>query len=115
MPRGYWPLWVAALAFFFSFYALLILVPARLDALGLDAGSTALVIGSFGTAALLTRPIAGALADAPATASSSQSGDDLEALLVACNWNMSQAARRLGVNRSTVLRRMRKVGVQPPD
>lgn len=40
---------------------------------------------------------------------------DLEALLIACNWNMSQAARRLGVNRSTVLRRIRKAGLFPPD
>lgn len=36
---------------------------------------------------------------------------DLEAILDACGWNMSQAARRLGVNRSTVLRRMRKSGL----
>lgn len=37
--------------------------------------------------------------------------DDLEALLDACDWNMSMVARRLGVNRSTVLRRMRKAGL----
>ena len=41
--------------------------------------------------------------------------DDLEALLNACGWNMSQAARRLGVNRSTVLRRMRKAGLAPKE
>ena len=40
---------------------------------------------------------------------------DLEALLTACGWNMAQAARRLGVNRSTVLRRIRKAGLTPPD
>ncbi len=39
---------------------------------------------------------------------------DLEALLIACNWNMSQAARRLCVNRSTILRRMRKAGLTIP-
>ena len=38
---------------------------------------------------------------------------DLEALLDACGWNMSQVARRLGVNRSTVLRRMRSLGLEP--
>lgn len=43
----------------------------------------------------------------------SEPGDDLEALLNACGWNMSQAARRLGVNRSTVMRRMRKAGLTP--
>ena len=42
-------------------------------------------------------------------------GDDLEVILAACGWNMAQAARRLGVNRSTVLRRVRKAGLTPPD
>lgn len=37
--------------------------------------------------------------------------EDLESLLDACNWNMSVTARRLGVNRSTVLRRVRKAGL----
>lgn len=41
--------------------------------------------------------------------------DDLEVLLAACGWNMAQAARRLGVNRSTVLRRIRKAGLIPPE
>ncbi|WP_170379382.1 sigma-54-dependent Fis family transcriptional regulator [Ruegeria atlantica] len=40
--------------------------------------------------------------------------DDLEALLRACDWNMSQVARRLGVNRSTILRRVRKAGLISP-
>lgn len=40
--------------------------------------------------------------------------DDLDALLQACGWNMSLVARRLGVNRSTVLRRIRKGGLTPP-
>lgn len=38
----------------------------------------------------------------------------LEDVLAACGWNMSRAAQRLGVNRSTVLRRMRKAGLHPP-
>ncbi|SFE03635.1 sigma-54-dependent Fis family transcriptional regulator [Roseivivax sediminis] len=42
-------------------------------------------------------------------------GTDLEALLEACGWNMARAARRLGVNRSTVLRRMRKAGLAPTN
>jgi transcriptional regulator of acetoin/glycerol metabolism len=41
--------------------------------------------------------------------------EDLAALLAACRWNMSQVARRLGVNRSTVLRRVRKAGLSPPQ
>ncbi len=39
---------------------------------------------------------------------------NLQDLLDACGWNMSMAARRLGVNRSTVLRRVRKAGLSPP-
>lgn len=39
---------------------------------------------------------------------------DLEALLTACDWNMSEAARRLGLNRSTILRRVRKAGLAAP-
>ena len=41
--------------------------------------------------------------------------DSLEDVLEACGWNMAQAARRLGVNRSTVMRRMRRAGVAPPS
>lgn len=39
---------------------------------------------------------------------------DLEFVLAACHGNMAQAARRLGVNRSTVLRRLRKAGMVDP-
>lgn len=38
----------------------------------------------------------------------------LEDILDACDWNMARAAKRLGVNRSTVLRRVRKAGLTPP-
>ncbi|SLN41634.1 Acetoin catabolism regulatory protein [Roseivivax jejudonensis] len=38
----------------------------------------------------------------------------LEQVMEACGWNMSRAARRLGVNRSTVLRRLRRAGIHPP-
>ncbi|AUH64412.1 sigma-54-dependent Fis family transcriptional regulator [Paracoccus zhejiangensis] len=41
--------------------------------------------------------------------------DELERVLEACGWNMSKAARRLGVNRSTILRRMRKAGIAVPQ
>jgi len=40
--------------------------------------------------------------------------EPLEQVMEACGWNMSCAARRLGVNRSTILRRLRKVGLRPP-
>lgn len=41
--------------------------------------------------------------------------ETLEQVMEACGWNMAQAARRLGVNRSTVLRRLRSAGLQPPS
>jgi transcriptional regulator of acetoin/glycerol metabolism len=54
---------------------------------------------------------------APSLASTHDGGpeQDLEALLDACGWNMSRAARRLGINRSTVLRRVRKAGLSQPS
>lgn len=44
----------------------------------------------------------------------SEADEPLEQVMEACGWNMSCAARRLGVNRSTVLRRLRRAGLQPP-
>lgn len=41
--------------------------------------------------------------------------EPLEQVMEACGWNMSRAARRLGVNRSTILRRLRRAGLQPPS
>ncbi|MFW2541806.1 sigma-54-dependent Fis family transcriptional regulator [Primorskyibacter sp. 2E107] len=55
------------------------------------------------------------LPDLPAAPqSAAQQEESLESVLDACGWNMARAARRLGVNRSTVLRRIRKEGLQPP-
>ncbi|QFT58616.1 Acetoin catabolism regulatory protein [Sulfitobacter sp. THAF37] len=54
------------------------------------------------------------LPDLPAPPRPSEAEPDLEAVLDACNWNMARAARRLGVNRSTVLRRVRKEGLRAP-
>ncbi|WP_273499744.1 sigma-54-dependent Fis family transcriptional regulator [Paracoccus sphaerophysae] len=46
--------------------------------------------------------------------SATDAEDSLEQVMEACSWNMSCAARRLGVNRSTILRRLRKAELQPP-
>ncbi|OCX65636.1 transcriptional regulator [Thioclava sp. SK-1] len=54
------------------------------------------------------------LPDLPAPPQLRDAELDLEAVLDACNWNMARAARRLGVNRSTVLRRIRKEGLRAP-
>lgn len=51
----------------------------------------------------------------PGLAAAKDGADDaIEALLIACGWNMALAARRLGVNRSTIMRRVRKAGLTPP-
>lgn len=56
------------------------------------------------------------LADLPATAGPVATAEDsLEDVLDACGWNMAQAARRLGVNRSTVMRRIRRAGLTAPN
>jgi len=55
---------------------------------------------------------AGAFGQRP---SPSDQQDSLEQILEACEWNMARAARRLGVDRSTILRRIRKAGLQPPN
>lgn len=49
-----------------------------------------------------------------APAPEAEPADDLRAVLEACDGNMALAARRLGVNRSTVLRRMQRLGLTPP-
>ncbi|MCA1972503.1 MAG: helix-turn-helix domain-containing protein [Caenispirillum sp.] len=36
-------------------------------------------------------------------------------MLAACGWNVSQVARRLGVDRTTVHRRMKRLGLVPPN
>lgn len=55
------------------------------------------------------------LPDLPSLPDAAPDPDDepLEGLMEACGWNMSRAARRLGVNRSTVLRRLRRAGLRP--
>jgi predicted MFS family arabinose efflux permease len=61
--RGYWSTWVATLIFFAGFYALLIPLPRYLERNGLPDWQIGLVLGAFGVAALLGRPLAGLAAD----------------------------------------------------
>lgn len=49
----------------------------------------------------------------PAPLAAETEAVSLADVLAACGWNMSLAARRLGVNRSTVLRRARREGLLP--
>jgi predicted MFS family arabinose efflux permease len=59
----YWKVWCATLLFFAGFYALLIPLPRYLAALGLAEWQIGLVLGAFGVASLVGRPLAGLAAD----------------------------------------------------
>ena len=62
---------------------------------------------------VIDQPDLPAPVDAPTPAAKAE--DSLEQVMEACGWNMSCAARRLGVNRSTILRRLRNAGLRPPE
>lgn len=61
--RNYWTAWVATLTFFGGFYALLTPLPAYLTAVGLADWQIGLVLGAFGVASLVGRPLAGLATD----------------------------------------------------
>src|SRR5215510_8763835 len=61
--RDYWLAWGATLLFFLAFYALLVPLPRVLVAAGLTDEQIGLVLGAFGVAALIGRPLAGRAAD----------------------------------------------------
>ena len=59
----YWTVWSAALLFFAAFYALLVPIPLYLEAVGLPDWQIGLVLGAFGVASLVGRPLTGAISD----------------------------------------------------
>jgi predicted MFS family arabinose efflux permease len=59
----YWLAWLATLIFFAGFYALLVPLPRYLAEIGLPDWQIGLVLGAFGVASLLGRPVAGAATD----------------------------------------------------
>ncbi len=61
--RPYWLAWGATVVFFAGFYSLLTPLPRYLQAVGLADWQIGLVLGAFGVAALLGRPLAGVAAD----------------------------------------------------
>ena len=63
MQKGYWTVWVATLLFFAAFYALLVPLPLYLTEVGLPDWQVSLILGAFGVASLIGRPLAGAFAD----------------------------------------------------
>jgi predicted MFS family arabinose efflux permease len=61
--QSYWMAWGATLLFFAGFYALLVPLPRYLAAIGLADWQIGLVLGMFGVASLVCRPLAGIAAD----------------------------------------------------
>ncbi|MDE0143861.1 MAG: MFS transporter [Caldilineaceae bacterium] len=59
----YWTVWAAALLFFAAFYALLVPVPLYMEAAGLPDWQIGLILGAFGIASLVGRPLTGAVSD----------------------------------------------------
>jgi predicted MFS family arabinose efflux permease len=59
----YWLAWVASITFFAGFYALLVPLPRYLSAIGLQDWQIGFVLGAFGVAALVGRPLSGLAAD----------------------------------------------------
>lgn len=61
--RRYWTVWAATLIFFGAFYTLLVPLPLYLDHIELPDWQIGLILGAFGIASLVGRPLAGSLSD----------------------------------------------------
>ncbi len=61
--RNYWTAWIATLAFFVGYYTLLVPVPLYLHQIGLPDWLIGVILGAFGVASLIGRPLAGTTAD----------------------------------------------------
>lgn len=64
MPPGYWTAWIATLSFFAAFYTLLVPLPLYLSGIGLPDWQIGVILGAFGIASLIGRPLTGAFSDA---------------------------------------------------
>lgn len=63
MSRSYWQNWAATLLFFAAFYALLVPLPHYLTSLAMPDWQLGLVLGAFGIASLIGRPLLGYTTD----------------------------------------------------
>ncbi len=61
--RSYWATWSATLLFFVGFYTLVVPLPLYLTGLAIPDTQIGLIMGAFGIASLIGRPLAGALSD----------------------------------------------------
>jgi len=62
-PRAFWLAWASTLLFFAGFYALLVPLPRYLSGIGLPDWQVGLILGAFGVASVLGRPVAGIAVD----------------------------------------------------
>ncbi|HEY2596623.1 MAG TPA: MFS transporter [Chloroflexota bacterium] len=60
---SYWLVWFATITFFAGFYALLVPLPRYLEAVGLQDWQIGFVLGAFGVASLIGRPLSGVAVD----------------------------------------------------
>lgn len=61
--RSFWAAFASAMLFFAAFYTLIVPMPMYLVAIGLPDWQVGFIMGAFGIASLIGRPIAGALCD----------------------------------------------------
>ncbi|MEZ4633940.1 MAG: MFS transporter [Caldilineaceae bacterium] len=61
--REYWTTWSATLLFFAGFYTLIVPLPLYLTGIGLPDWQVGVIMGAFGIASLVGRPLAGSLTD----------------------------------------------------
>jgi MFS family permease len=61
--RSYWTTWSATLLFFAGFYTIIVPMPLYLTGIGLPDWQIGVIMGAFGIASLVGRPLAGALTD----------------------------------------------------
>ncbi len=61
--RSYWTTWSATLLFFAGFYTLIVPMPLYLAQIGLPDWQIGVIMGAFGIASLVGRPLAGSLTD----------------------------------------------------
>lgn len=62
-PGGYWTVWTATLLFFVAYYTLLVPMPLYLSGVGLPDWEVGVILGAFGIASLIFRPLAGTFSD----------------------------------------------------
>lgn len=63
ISRSFWAAYIATVAFFAAFYALIIPLPLYMQGVGIPDWQIGIVMGAFATASLIGRPFAGALTD----------------------------------------------------